>query len=73
MSQDWSAFDRACASRRRAIVESFVEFLRLESVSQASKLPVPHDAASADAGVVRKALTANARTRKRRVIGATSF
>src|SRR5438552_9528543 len=35
MSQDWSAFDRALASRRRAIVESFVEFLRLESVSQA--------------------------------------
>ena len=35
MSQDWSAFDRALASHRRAIVASFVEFLRLESVSQA--------------------------------------
>ena len=35
VSPDWSAFDRALASRRRATVESFVEFLRLESVSQA--------------------------------------
>ena len=35
MNPDWTAFDRALASRRRAIVESFVEFLRLESVSQA--------------------------------------
>jgi acetylornithine deacetylase/succinyl-diaminopimelate desuccinylase-like protein len=34
MSGDWGAFDRRLASRRRAIVESFVEFLRLESVSQ---------------------------------------
>jgi acetylornithine deacetylase/succinyl-diaminopimelate desuccinylase-like protein len=31
---DWSAFDHLLAARRRAIVESFVEFLRLESVSQ---------------------------------------
>ena len=31
---DWSAFDRRLASRRRPIVESFVEFLRRESVSQ---------------------------------------
>src|SRR5712691_5546751 len=31
---DWTAFDRLLASRRRAIVESFVEFLRLPSVSQ---------------------------------------
>jgi acetylornithine deacetylase/succinyl-diaminopimelate desuccinylase-like protein len=31
---DWTAFDRALASRRRAIVDGFVEFLRLESVSQ---------------------------------------
>jgi acetylornithine deacetylase/succinyl-diaminopimelate desuccinylase-like protein len=31
---DWAAFDRLLASRRRQIVESFVEFLRLESVSQ---------------------------------------
>src|SRR5437899_8852198 len=46
----------------------------LKSVSQASKLPVPQDAASADAaGAVRKALTANARKRQRRLIGATSF
>ena len=35
MNQDWPTFDRALASRRRAIVENFVEFLRLESVSQA--------------------------------------
>jgi acetylornithine deacetylase/succinyl-diaminopimelate desuccinylase-like protein len=35
MSPDWAAFDRALASRRRSIVEGFVEFLRLESVSQA--------------------------------------
>src|SRR6266852_4873107 len=34
VSPDWSAFDRALAARRRAAVESFVEFLRLESVSQ---------------------------------------
>ncbi len=31
---DWTAFDRLLASRRRAIVESFVDFLRLNSVSQ---------------------------------------
>jgi len=31
---DWTTFDRALAARRRAIVEGFVEFLRLESVSQ---------------------------------------
>lgn len=31
---DWAAFDRLLVSRRRAIVESFIEFLRLESVSQ---------------------------------------
>ncbi len=31
---DWAAFDRLLVSRRRAIVESFTEFLRLESVSQ---------------------------------------
>src|SRR5262245_6067418 len=29
-----AAFERVLASRRRAIVESFLEFLRLESVSQ---------------------------------------
>ena len=31
---DWSSFDRLLTSRRRPIVESFVDFLRLESVSQ---------------------------------------
>ena len=31
---DWTAFDRLLASRRRPIVESFVDFLRLNSVSQ---------------------------------------
>src|SRR5215831_19634512 len=31
---DWSQFDRLLASRRRAIVERFVEFLRHNSVSQ---------------------------------------
>ncbi len=31
---DWSAFDQLLASRRRAIVEGFAEFLRLNSVSQ---------------------------------------
>ena len=31
---DWTTFDRRLVARRRAIVESFVEFLRLESVSQ---------------------------------------
>src|SRR5438552_936751 len=31
---DWTTFDRVLAARRRAIVESFLEFLRLESVSQ---------------------------------------
>src|SRR5437870_10862680 len=31
---NWTAFDRMLAARRRAMVESFVEFLRLESVSQ---------------------------------------
>src|SRR5215831_7591915 len=34
-SPDWLAFDRELASRRRAFVEGFVQFLRLESVSQA--------------------------------------
>ncbi len=31
---DWTAFDRALASRRRAIVDGLVDFLRVESVSQ---------------------------------------
>src|SRR5215470_12115910 len=31
---DWTAFDRRLRTRRRAIVESFGEFLRLNSVSQ---------------------------------------
>jgi acetylornithine deacetylase/succinyl-diaminopimelate desuccinylase-like protein len=31
---DWTAFDRLLAARRRAIVESFLGFIRLESVSQ---------------------------------------
>src|SRR6266481_7014801 len=31
---DWSAFDGLLASRRRAIAEGFVEFLRHSSVSQ---------------------------------------
>src|SRR5215470_12671026 len=31
---DWPAFDRLLASRRREIVEGFVEFVRLNSVSQ---------------------------------------
>jgi acetylornithine deacetylase/succinyl-diaminopimelate desuccinylase-like protein len=31
---DWTAFDRLLTSRRRAIVESFVDFLRCNSVSQ---------------------------------------
>ena len=35
MNKDWDAFDRRLASRRRDIVEGFVELLRLESVSQA--------------------------------------
>jgi acetylornithine deacetylase/succinyl-diaminopimelate desuccinylase-like protein len=35
VSPDWLAFDRELASRRRAFVDGFVEFLRLESVSQA--------------------------------------
>ena len=34
MTTDWTAFDRLLASRRRTIVESFAEFLRLNSVSQ---------------------------------------
>ena len=34
MMTDWAAFDRHIASRRRAIVEGFVEFVRLNSVSQ---------------------------------------
>jgi acetylornithine deacetylase/succinyl-diaminopimelate desuccinylase-like protein len=34
-TRDWTAFDRALSGRRRAIVEGFVELLRLESVSQA--------------------------------------
>src|SRR6266850_2058192 len=33
---DWTAFDRQLASRRRAIVEGLVEFVRLNSVSQES-------------------------------------
>jgi acetylornithine deacetylase/succinyl-diaminopimelate desuccinylase-like protein len=32
---DWTAFDRRLAERRRAVVDGLVEFLRLESVSQA--------------------------------------
>ncbi|MGH7332646.1 MAG: M20/M25/M40 family metallo-hydrolase, partial [Candidatus Rokuibacteriota bacterium] len=31
---DWTAFDRLLDARRRALVESFVDFLRLNSVSQ---------------------------------------
>lgn len=31
---DWTAFDRLLTSRRRAVVEGFVDFLRLNSVSQ---------------------------------------
>ena len=31
---DWARFDRTLASRRRSLVEGFVEFLRLGSVSQ---------------------------------------
>ncbi len=31
---DWAAFDRLLASRRRSLVEGFVDFLRLNSVSQ---------------------------------------
>ena len=31
---DWAAFDRLLTTRRRSIVESFLPFLRLESVSQ---------------------------------------
>ena len=31
---DWTAFDRRLLARRRAIVEGFVDFLRLNSVSQ---------------------------------------
>jgi len=31
---DWAAFDRRLASRRREIVEGFVEFVRMNSVSQ---------------------------------------
>ena len=34
MGLDWSAFDRALASRRRAIVTGLIDFLRLRSVSQ---------------------------------------
>jgi acetylornithine deacetylase/succinyl-diaminopimelate desuccinylase-like protein len=34
MTADWIAFDRLLASRRRAMVGSFIEFLRLNSVSQ---------------------------------------
>ena len=34
MTTDWNAFDRLLASRRRTIVESFADFLRLNSVSQ---------------------------------------
>ena len=34
MTTDWTAFDRLLASRRRSIVESFADFLRLNSVSQ---------------------------------------
>ncbi len=38
MTTDWTAFDRLLASRRRAIVESFADFLRLNSVSQEQAL-----------------------------------
>ena len=31
---DWTAFDRVLTERRRTIVEGFIEFVRLESVSQ---------------------------------------
>jgi acetylornithine deacetylase/succinyl-diaminopimelate desuccinylase-like protein len=34
VSPSWVAFDERLAARRRAIVDGFVEFLRLESVSQ---------------------------------------
>jgi len=34
MTTDWPLFDRLLRSRRRAIVESFADFLRLNSVSQ---------------------------------------
>jgi acetylornithine deacetylase/succinyl-diaminopimelate desuccinylase-like protein len=34
MTTDWTAFDRLLTSRRRTIVESFADFLRLNSVSQ---------------------------------------
>jgi acetylornithine deacetylase/succinyl-diaminopimelate desuccinylase-like protein len=34
MTTDWTAFDRLLASRRRTIVDSFADFLRLNSVSQ---------------------------------------
>jgi acetylornithine deacetylase/succinyl-diaminopimelate desuccinylase-like protein len=34
MSTDWIAFDRALAARHRAILEGFVPFLRLDTVSQ---------------------------------------
>jgi acetylornithine deacetylase/succinyl-diaminopimelate desuccinylase-like protein len=34
MTTDWTAFDRLLASRRRTIVESFADLLRLNSVSQ---------------------------------------
>ena len=33
---DWAMFDRQLVSRRRAIVEGLVEFVRLNSVSQES-------------------------------------
>ncbi len=32
---DWTTFDRLLTAHRRLMVESFVEFLRMESVSQA--------------------------------------
>jgi acetylornithine deacetylase/succinyl-diaminopimelate desuccinylase-like protein len=38
MTTDWTAFDRLLASRRRTIVESFADFLRLNSVSQEQAL-----------------------------------
>ena len=31
---DWTAFDRRLAARRRDLVAGFIDFLRLESVSQ---------------------------------------
>src|SRR3954470_20492677 len=44
----------------------------LKSVSQASKLPVPQDAASAGVPVSRATLTANALGRERIIIGVSA-